>query len=267
MAHRNGRYETNSDTQKKLLKAARFGMDFHPDRGNFARFVEMVQTLRVLWHVRDYKVAVPLTYKQYKIVTLEVLIDRLVARNVFWLAYLICDYLKLNNDRATNRVLVHWAGQMVQADASDDTVARTIIDKIEERQGISYAEIAQEANLAGKPDLAIRLLEHEPSYSEQARLLVSMGEEPLALDKATESGDPGIAHYVIQSIQQGSGGAGDFLRFIHTKPGARELFLQFCKQTDKERLKDYYFQHDMFKETGTDCVHTLPPAFRRLLRI
>jgi len=208
-----------------------------------------------------------LTYKQYKIVTLEVLIDRLVARNVFWLAYLICDYLKLNNDRATNRVLVHWAGQMIQADASDDTVARTIIDKIEERQGISYAEIAQEANLAGKPDLAIRLLEHEPSYSEQARLLVSMGEEPLALDKATESGDPGIAHYVIQSIQQGSGGAGDFLRFIHTKPGARELFLQFCKQTDKERLKDYYFQHDMFKETGTDCVHTIPPAFRRLLRI
>ena len=45
-------------------------------------------------------------------------------------------------------MLVHWASQMVQADASDDTVARTIIDKIEERQGISYAEIAQEANLA-----------------------------------------------------------------------------------------------------------------------
>lgn len=63
-------------------------------KGNYKKFVEMVQTLRVLWHVRDYKVAVPLTYKQYNIVTLEVLIDRLVARNVFWLAYLICDYLK-----------------------------------------------------------------------------------------------------------------------------------------------------------------------------
>jgi hypothetical protein len=87
--------------------------------------------------------------------------------------------LKVKDADATNRVLVHWAALMVQADASDDTVARTIIDKIEERQGISYAEIAREANLAGKPDLAIRLLEHEPSYSEQAQLLVQMNEEPL----------------------------------------------------------------------------------------
>jgi hypothetical protein len=71
-----------------------------------------------------------------------------------------------------------------------------------------------------------------------------------ALDKATDSGDPGIVHYVIQTIQQSATGAGDFLRFIHTKPGARELFVQFCRETDRERLKDYYFQHDMFKETG-----------------
>jgi hypothetical protein len=75
--------------------------------------------------------------KRYEVMTLKVLIDRLVARNIFWLAFLICDYLKLADPAATNRVLVHWAASMVSESAADDTIARTIIDKIGDRFGIS----------------------------------------------------------------------------------------------------------------------------------
>lgn len=84
----------------------------------------------------------PLTYKQYKILTIEVLIDRLIARNIFWLAFEICNYRKLTGATATNRVLIHWARTMVSKDASDDTIARTIITKLGDAQGISYAEMS-----------------------------------------------------------------------------------------------------------------------------
>eukprot|EP00039_Didymoeca_costata_P016266 m.287847 g.287847 ORF g.287847 m.287847 type:complete len:856 (+) comp16368_c0_seq11:226-2793(+) len=239
-------HELETATQRSLLRAARFGMDFM--NKNPRSFLEMVQTLRVLWHVRDYHVAIPLSYRQFKLLTTEALIDRLIARNIFWLAYLICDYLKLTDSHTTNRVLVYWASSMVSKDANDDTIARTITDKIQDRRGISYAEIAREATLQGKPDLAIRLLDHEPKFSEQIPQLLNMGEDALALGKAVESGDTGLAHLVIMSIRQKTSGKGDFLRFIHTRPGARELFLQHCRQSERETLRDYYYQHDLLRD-------------------
>ena len=91
-------------------------------------FTDMVQRLRVLYHVRDYHVGIPLTARQLNQLSIKVLIDRLIARNIFWLAFLICDYLKLTDTHTTNRVLVHWASSMTaNMSASDDTIARTII--------------------------------------------------------------------------------------------------------------------------------------------
>jgi hypothetical protein len=72
----------------------------------------MCQTLRVLHHLRDYHIAMPLTYKQFKLLTTEVIIDRLIARDKFWLAYEICGYLKLTGTKSTCRVLEHWASKV-----------------------------------------------------------------------------------------------------------------------------------------------------------
>ena len=131
----------------------------------------MCQTLRVLHHLRDYHIAMPLTYKQFKLLTTEVVIDRLIARDKFWLAYEICGYLKLTGTKSTCRVLEHWASRLVALDGSDDRIARKIIEMIETEQvaGVSYAKIARAAVMESKPDLAIRLLDCEPKYSEQVR--------------------------------------------------------------------------------------------------
>ncbi|KAJ8255903.1 hypothetical protein COCON_G00197670 [Conger conger] len=72
-------YEHEPDTQKTLLKAASFGKCF---LSNFPpeQFVSMCRDLRVLNAVRDYTVGIPLTHPQYKQMTIQVLIDRLVYR-------------------------------------------------------------------------------------------------------------------------------------------------------------------------------------------
>jgi hypothetical protein len=241
-------HEFETSTQRSLLRAARFGMDFADCPPEM--FADMCQTLRVLFHVREYHVALPLTYKQYKLLSLQVVIDRLIARNVFWLAYEICKYLRLDGRKATNRVLVHWAKQLVKTDNSDDSVARTIISKLSDVDGVSYAEIARAASMEGKPDLAIRLLENEPKASEQVPILMSMNEDALALEKAVNSGDTGLAQFVLLDLYQKFPGKGEFLSFINTRPAARDLFLQYCRENDPELLKDFYFSHDVLHETA-----------------
>ena len=51
--------------------------------------------------------------RQFKELTVEVLVDRLINRGVYWLAFEICRYLKLEGTQATSRVLVHWASSMI----------------------------------------------------------------------------------------------------------------------------------------------------------
>ncbi|NWU21056.1 VPS16 protein, partial [Dyaphorophyia castanea] len=68
-------YEHEPETQKSLLRAASFGkcfLDKFPPEG----FVRMCQDLRVLNAVRDYQIGIPLTFTQYKQLTIEVLLDR-----------------------------------------------------------------------------------------------------------------------------------------------------------------------------------------------
>lgn len=65
--------------------------------------------------------------------------------------------------------VVVQACRLVSADASDDKIARKIIEKLAEEsvEGVSYAKIARAASMQGRQDLAIRLLDCEPKYSEQ----------------------------------------------------------------------------------------------------
>ena len=59
--------------------------------------------------------------------------------------------------------------QLVALDGGDERISRKIIEMIETENvaGVSYAKIARAAVMEGKPDLAIRLLDCEPKYSEQ----------------------------------------------------------------------------------------------------
>ncbi|XP_027767175.1 vacuolar protein sorting-associated protein 16 homolog, partial [Empidonax traillii] len=68
-------YEHEPHTQKSLLRAASFGKCFL-DKFPPESFVRMCQDLRVLNAIRDYQIGIPLTFTQYKQLTIEVLLDR-----------------------------------------------------------------------------------------------------------------------------------------------------------------------------------------------
>ncbi|NXD88422.1 VPS16 protein, partial [Halcyon senegalensis] len=272
-------YEHEPDTQKSLLRAASFGKCF-VDAFPPESFVRMCQDLRVLNAVRDYQIGIPLTFTQYKRLTIEVLLDRLVLRRLYPLAIRICEYLRLSEIQGVSRILAHWACykvrrhlggvlpdrgraetlppvplQVQQKDKSDEEVAHAINQKLGDTPGISYSEIAARAYDCGRTELAIKLLEYEPRSGEQVPLLLKMKRSKLALSKAIESGDTDLVYTVVLHLKNELN-RGTFFMTLQNQPVALSLYRQFCKHQERETLKDLYNQDDNHQELGNFHVHS-----------
>nr|CAG8648885.1 189_t:CDS:10 [Entrophospora candida] len=228
-------YELNQYWQKSLLKAAAFGKTFM-ESYNADKFVNMCQTLRVLNAVRYYEIGIPVTYAQYTRIAPDFLIDILNNRHHHLLALRICEYLKMRSDR----VLVHWACAKKSRD-DEETICRMIVEKLANKPGLSYADIAKTAHKVGQPKLAAKLLDYEPRAADQVPLLTSLQEDELALIKAIESGDTDLVIFHLKRKLKG----GEFFRIINNKPMACNLFEVYCKQQqDYKTLDDFYLQDD-----------------------
>ncbi|MEJ1278760.1 VSP16 CORVET/HOPS core subunit [Cricetulus griseus] len=241
---------------QKEYEAASFGKCFL-DRFPPDSFVRMCQDLRVLNAIRDYHIGIPLTYSQYKQLTIQVLLDRLVLRRLYPLAIQICEYLRLPEVQGVSRILAHWACYKVQQkDVSDEDVARAINQKLGDTPGVSYSDIAARAYGCGRTELAIKLLEYEPRSGEQVPLLLKMKRSKLALSKAIESGDTdlgeqGVGDGQVAVNDKNELNRGDFFMTLRNQPMALSLYRQFCKHQELDTLKDLYNQDDNHQELGS----------------
>lgn len=225
--------------QKQLLRAASFGKSVL-DLYNSDDFVDMTETLRVLNAVRFYEIGIPISYDQYTRLTPERLIERLINRNEYLLALRISEYLRL----PTEKIYVHWAQQKVRLSSDpEDVIAHTIVSRLRSKRGISFEAIAKSAYEEGRQRLATELLNYEPRAGKQVPLLLSMGEESLALDKALESGDTDLVYHVLLSLKK-SLPLAQFFRVINTRPTASALVETSARTQDRELLKDLYYQDD-----------------------
>lgn len=225
--------------QKQLLKAASFGKSVL-DLYNSDDFVDMTEALRVLNAVRFYEIGLPLSYEQYVRLTPERLIQRLVNRQQYLLALKISEYLHLPVDR----IYVHWARQKVRSSNSDQSsICEEIVRKLKGKRGISFEEVARAAFDDGRGELATELLEHEPRAGKQVPLLLSVGEETIALDKAIESGDTDLVFYVLLNLKKKIP-LSSFFRTINSRPVATAIVESSAVDQDQELLKDLYYQDD-----------------------
>lgn len=232
-------YEFEPYWQKALLKAAAFGKSAL-ELYDSDKFVEMTELLRVLNTVRQPNAGLLMSHQQLLKLTPNRLLDRLLLRKMHFLAFKCADYLRLPQDK----IYIHWACCKVRSSKDDDeTVCREIIFKLAVRAGISYEEISKSAYEEGRQKLAIMLTHYEPRPGRQVPLLLSMGEEELALDKAVESFNPNLIVYVLLHLKQKLPLAA-FFRFINEKPLASRVFEYICQTQDIKLLSDFYYQDD-----------------------
>ncbi|KAK3653986.1 Vacuolar protein sorting-associated protein 16 [Elasticomyces elasticus] len=225
--------------QKQLLKSASFGKSVL-DLYNSDDFVDMTEALRVLNAVRFYEVGIPLSYDQYIRLTPERLMQRLVNRQEYLLALKVSEYLHLPVDR----IYVHWARQKVRSSSTDEeSICEEIVRKLDGKRGISFEEVARAAYDEGRGKLATELLEHEPRAGKQVPLLLSVGEESIALDKAIESGDTDLVFFVLLNLKKKIP-LSSFFRTINSRPVATSIVESSAIDQDRELLKDLYYQDD-----------------------
>ena len=225
--------------QKQLLKAASFGKSVL-DLYNSDDYVDMTETLRVLNAVRFFEVGIPLSYDQYVRLTPERLVQRLVNRQDYLLALKVSEFLHLPVDK----IYVHWARQKVRSSSTDeDSICAEIVRKLEGKRGISFEEVARAAHDEGRRDLAISLLDHEPRAGKQVPLLLGVGEESIALDKAIASGDTDLVFWVLLNLKKKMP-LSTFFRTINSRPMATAIVESSAIDQDQELLKDLYYQDD-----------------------
>jgi len=255
-------FEFNPRLQKQLLTAASFGKSFIPKLDLTELFVNACQYLRILNAVRDFNVGIFLTAAQLQHLKIDCLIDRLVIRRQFSLAFHICKFLKMPDEKGSSRILSHWACYKTQQkNLSDDKIADDIRKKLINSNRISYASIAEKAVEVGRKELAIKLLEFESRASEQVRLLSKLGKHRIAVEKAVASGNTDLAYEAITRLRERSS-LSDFLVAIRQQPVAYKLHLKYCKEQNKRMLKDLHEQEDNFLELAHCHIQDSFGAFR-----
>ncbi|XP_004930556.1 vacuolar protein sorting-associated protein 16 homolog [Bombyx mori] len=244
-------FEFSPDVQKMLIRAAQFGKCFLMDPVITELYVKTCRWLRVLNAVRDPKVAIPLTSMQMRNLGERILLDRLIWRRLHCLAGHIASYLQLKDGRT--RVLSHWACYKVtQPHLDNESAAREIGEKLRNVPGISYTTIAMKAAEKGRKALAIKILEYEAHSKLQVPLLLSLGEGPTALLKATASGDTDLVYVVLLHLKEKMG-KHDFELTIRSFPLAHALYIKYCASHNREALRLVYVQEDDFQ--GQAATH------------
>ncbi|XAR49507.1 hypothetical protein NMG60_11032733 [Bertholletia excelsa] len=239
-------HEFDVSRQRTLLRAASYGQAFcsHFQRD---RFQEMCKTLRVLNAVRNHDIGIPLSIQQYKLLTPSVLVGRLINAHQHFLALRISEYCGMNQEV----VIMHWACTKITASLAipDAPLLEILLDKLKICKGISFAAVAAHADKSGRRNLAAMLIEHEPRSFKQVPLLLSIGEEDVALTKATESGDCDLVYLVLYHIWQ-KRPALEFFSMIQVRPLARDLFINYARCYKHEFLKDFFLSTGQLQDVS-----------------
>ena len=259
--------------QKMLLRAAQLGKSFLMDTIDPELFVSMCQTLRILNAIHHYKIALPLTYQQYEILGKSGLLNRLILRRQYNLAIQICRHLNMPEAEGIPRIMTDWACYKIKHGHVDaEQLASEISAKLGIGSKVSYSSIALKAIECKQDRLAVRyanqfsilffsflvlhlffyliklfcrLLDFEHRASEQIPLLLKLGQEPQALTKAVDSGDPNLVYHVLVVLKENYS-SDKFYMTIRQYPSVNALYAKLCNTIQMGSLEQIYEQEDNF---------------------
>ena len=225
-------------TQKKLLKAAVFGKSYASEFPN-DRISNVCSLLRAINQARTSMVGVCITYRQLSDIGVETLISNLMQLRHYHLAFCICENIRPS---MIDQVLLDWAQHRMMSSNEHQSIARDIVDKVEQCGLKSFSLISRAAYQRGLVKLASELLKCEKNSAKQVPLLLKMQEDERALLCSTESGDPDLVYLTIIHLRQKLN-ITEFFKIL-TDRAVIPLLESYCKKLDPELLRKFYFQDD-----------------------
>jgi len=261
------KFESKADVAIQLMKAASYGKSFlQPNQIPNNVIQEVCKNLRVLNQLREQKRV--LTYAQFEALSEEGLLIILLRYNMHYLAYEIYNYLK-KSQKFRVQIYTHWACCRVESEDEEETVCRDIRNKLSNEKGVSFTEIAHKAIDLGKTDLALRLLEYEPSLAKKVPLLLWMGTTESsksmkffskALQEAELSKDPNLLCLVIQRIRASERLTEfEIFELFSSTVEARSALISYYRIFDYATLIRYY---EYTKDREMSGIFTLHFSFK-----
>jgi hypothetical protein len=127
-----------------------------------------------VFHIRQ-KMMRYITLDQFVSLKDDQLLNILLRYREHYFAFEIYNYLK-KDQLFRVRIFTDWACCKVQNyDEDEDSICDEIKYKLENEKGISFTEIAHKSIEIGRSELAMKLLEFEPSLSKKVPLLLWIG--------------------------------------------------------------------------------------------
>ncbi|KPI89950.1 putative vacuolar protein sorting complex subunit [Leptomonas seymouri] len=251
-------FEFDMAQQKRLLRIAAFGRTFC-SVCDLGAFVSMSKRLRVRNHLRFESIGMILTDRQLTCLGEERLLQRLALCKEHQVAFCVADALGLD----VKPTMINWAmskltSAVTRGKDEEKGAARQIVKKLKACSFNGFAELAQQAKIAGCGAAALMLLDAEASPGKQIPMLLSIGEADVALKRAMSSADADLLFTVILHLirMRGSGvittlamhrASRDLLlQYVGMCEGNQDLMVEYFNKNP--RIQTYFHLRSFFQE-------------------
>lgn len=224
------------------LSAASFGKTL-TDEVDSEKFAHTTRVIRVLNQVRSDP-GLMISFDQFRLIGYDGLINRLVDRSLFKLAWKVMEHLQLHHRRPKMKsdLISSWARDLVRNsadDVSNDVITSRIGNRIDKLKcQVSFIEIATEAAELGRTGLAFALANFEPRFRPKVELLLKIdrsGEK--ALECALESHDPDLIYLALLHIHSKCS-SDEYREILRKYPQAAAQYAIYCRQHNRKMLEE-----------------------------
>ncbi|KAG5481076.1 hypothetical protein LSCM1_06754 [Leishmania martiniquensis] len=219
-------FEFDAAQQKRLLRIAAFGRTFCSLCDSSA-FVAMSKRLRVRNHLRLEPLGMIVTDQQLADLGDTRLLQRLTLCGEHQVAFSVAEAIGLD----AKPVILDWAMCRlagVSAHKDEERVAaKKIVKKLKACSFTAFAELAQQAKVAGHGTAAVVLLDAEVNPSQQVPMLLSIGEPDMALKRAIHASDADLVFTVMVHMIRSRGAAA--LPSLTSYKTSCDLLLQYLE--------------------------------------
>jgi len=178
---------TIQELQVVLLRVASYGKRFfrcdgYKERRELSqRLVNTCRLVRLCKQVLR-KAGMALTIRQLKVLTPQVLIDRLLFQGRFALASQLCSDARV----PMPHVVTQWAMKLAFNDMDDERLKVVLLGKVEELRSMNYtipvAPMAAACLAAGRKEATLALAAHETCLARRVLLMLTAGFEEKAIN-------------------------------------------------------------------------------------
>ena len=226
--------DVNKELQMILIKASQYGKSF-VQKGdfNYDRYVENCNAIRVINCLRNCeKKPRYLTFEEYLNLSdnQSEMIKKILRHLNFELAFDICNFLGLENDRIYQRYII---ANIKRSQRADPLLMNTIEKKCAECPNISFITLAKKCIKYNKHELAEHFLEKEKSIVVKVPQYLKLKKWSKALELSLESHDRTVIKVVIDKIYKIEE-LRNFIKIVGDHPKAHAAVIEYLRTHDKE---------------------------------